>query len=241
MIVIGALAGAVTAIVAIFIPWLPDAASEEAGPIDNVYWVITIICIIIFGVVAGVSLYAVYKFRARPDDEEDGAPIHGHTGLEIFWTAIPTAGVVAITVYSAVVLVDIEDIPPDSRVVEVTAQQFAWSYFYPEADVVSGELVLPIDESVLLSMRSPDVIHAFWVPEWRMKQDVVPGIETKLRITPNQFGEYSVICTELCGLGHSTMRARARVVDRAEFDSWLAEKQAEGPPAVSAAAEEGGE
>ena len=115
MIVIGALAGAVTAIVAIFIPWLPDAASEEAGPIDNLYWVITIICIIIFGVVAGVSLYAVYKFRARPDDEEDGAPIHGHTGLEIFWTAIPTALVVAITVYSAVVLVDIEDIPPDSR------------------------------------------------------------------------------------------------------------------------------
>jgi cytochrome c oxidase subunit 2 len=227
MLGIGLVMGAITAVVAVFIPWMPDAASEEAGRIDRVYWLATIICIAIFALVAGVSVYAVWRFRAPPDDEEDGAPIHGHTGLEVVWTAVPTALVTAITVYSGVVLVQIEDAPPGTRVVHVDAAQFAWSFRYDGEDMpASGELVLPVDQPVRLLMTSNDVIHSFWVPEWRMKQDVVPGIETKLLITPTKLGTYEVICTELCGLGHGTMRARARVVPPEEFDQWLAERAA---------------
>ena len=223
MLVIGVIAGLATAAVAYFIPWLPDAAAEEAGPIDNVYWLATIICIVIFGIVVGVSVYSVFKFRVRPDDEEDGSPIHGHTGLEVFWTAVPTALVTAISVYSGVVLVGNEQADPSRRLVEVTAEQFAWSFHYPEEDITTGELVLPIGQQVELKMTSKDVIHAFWVPEWRLKQDTVPGIFTRLLITPTKEGTFPVICTELCGLGHALMRARARVLDQAGFDAWVAE------------------
>jgi cytochrome c oxidase subunit 2 len=221
MVSIGVLVGAITAVIAYFVPWLPDPAAEEAGPIDNVYWFVTIICIAIFALVAGVSIYSVYKFRAGPDDEEDGSPIHGHTGLEIFWTAVPAALVTAISVYSGVVLTQIEDIPKDHRVVEVVAQQFAWSFHYPDLEITSGELELPIGEPVELRLSSRDVIHSFWVPEWRLKQDAVPGTDTLVRITPNRIGSYPVICTELCGLGHSVMRTQAVVTDRKGFDEWV--------------------
>jgi cytochrome c oxidase subunit 2 len=221
MVCIGVLVGAITAVIAYFVPWLPDQAAEEAGPIDNLYWFVTIICIAIFALVAGVSIYSVFKFRAAPDDEEDGSPIHGHTGLEIVWTAVPAALVTAISVYSGVVLTQIEDIPKDHRVVEVTAQQFAWSFHYPDLEITSGELALPTGEAVELKLTSRDVIHAFWVPEWRLKQDTVPGTETRVRVTPNRIGTYPVICTELCGLGHSVMRARAVVLEPQAFDEWV--------------------
>jgi cytochrome c oxidase subunit 2 len=223
MLAIGVVCGAITAVVAVFIPWMPDASSEEARPIDNVYWLATIISIVIFALVAAVLVYSVIRFRAAPDDEEDGSPIHGNTRLEVVWTAVPTALVTAITVYSGVVLVQNEDKGPATRVVEVSAAQFSWSFGYPEAEATppSGELVLPVGEQVQLRMTSHDVIHSFWVPQWRLKQDVVPGIETTLLITPDRLGTYDVICTELCGLGHSVMRTQARVVPRQEFDSWL--------------------
>jgi cytochrome c oxidase subunit 2 len=222
MCVIGLIAGAITAVVAVFIPWLPESASDEAGGIDNAYWLATIICIVIFAIVAGVSAYAVFKFRARPDDEEDGAPIHGNTRLEVVWTAVPTALVVAITVYSGVVLVQNEDKKADRQVVNVTAAQFAWAFEYAGEDMpASGELVVPVGRQLELKMQSNDVIHSFWVPEWRLKQDVVPGIETTILVTPNTIGEYDVVCTELCGLGHSIMRARARVVSEEDYRAWV--------------------
>ena len=228
MIVIGLLAGILTGGVAYFIPWLPDAASVEAGAIDQVYWFVAIICAVVFALVAGVSIYAAWKFRAPPDDEDDGSPIHGHTGLEIYWTAIPTVLVVAISVFSGVKLAQAENIPDDHRVIRVTAQQFAWRFEYDQPERASGELVLKVDEPVKLLLTSRDVIHSFWVPEFRMKQDAVPGVETTTVITPTKVGTYDVICTELCGLGHATMRARARVLSAADYEAWAAGEDEEG-------------
>ncbi len=222
MIVIGILAGIATGAVAYFIPWLPDAASKEAGEIDAVYWFVAIICGLIFALVAGVSLYAGWKFRAPPDDEDDGSPIHGHTGLEITWTAIPTALVTAMSVFSGIVLYQIEDIPRDHRTIQVTAQQFAWKFTYPDQDDrTEGELVLEEDVPVELLLKSNDVIHSFWVPEFRMKQDALPDGETRTVITPTKVGSYELICTELCGLGHSVMRARARVLSKEDYEAWV--------------------
>jgi cytochrome c oxidase subunit 2 len=189
--------------------------------VDDVYWFVTIICMAIFALVAGVSVYAVWKFRAAPDDEEDGSPIHGHTGLEVVWTAVPAALVTAISIYSGVVLVQVERIPAEHRVIEVTAQQFAWSFTYPESKVTSGQLALPINQPVELKLTAKDVIHSFWVPEWRMKKDAVPGIETDVIVTPTKLGTFTVICTELCGLGHAAMRAQALVLTQAGFERWL--------------------
>src|SRR6187399_2891718 len=118
MVLVGAAVGVALALVAVLIPWLPPADSAEALKIDDVYWFVTIICIVIFALVASVSLYAVWKFRAAPDDTDDGAPIHGHTGLEVVWTAVPAALVTAITIYSGVVLNQIDTVPKDHRVVE---------------------------------------------------------------------------------------------------------------------------
>jgi cytochrome c oxidase subunit 2 len=225
MLLIGVLVGAAVGVVAYFVPWLPTAAAEEAGPIDDVYTFVTIISVVIFALVAAVTIYAGWRFRAGPDDQEDGLPIHGHTGLEIVWTAIPFVLVTAISVYSGIVLTQIEDIPDEHRIVEVTSQQFAWSFHYPESDITSGELVLPVGEPVELKMNARDVIHSFWVPEWRVKQDNVPGVETRLVVTPSLEGTFPVVCTELCGLGHATMRARAVVLDQAGFERWTREQE----------------
>ncbi|MGH3022342.1 MAG: cytochrome c oxidase subunit II [Gaiellaceae bacterium] len=231
MSLVGVAVGLALAAVALFIPWLPDAASEQAGIIDTVYWVVTVICVVIFALVAGVAVYAVWKFRARPDDLDDGSPIHGHTGLEIVWTLIPTVLVTFIAVYSGVALAQAEDLPDDHRTVEVTGEQFAWTFTYPDVELengdplVSGELVLPVDEAVEFLITSKDVIHSFWVPEWRMKQDAVRGVTTRTVVEPTKIGTFEVICTELCGLGHAVMRSQARVLSAADFSAWVEEQR----------------
>ena len=204
--------------------WMPDAASEEAGRIDFVFWFVTIICIVIFAVVAAVMTYAVLKFRRKPDDDTDGPPIHGHTGIEILWTAIPTVLVTAIAIVSAVVLAKNDAAGANPLRVNVTGQQFAWLFTYPQYKKTSAVLRLPIDQSVVLRMTTKDVIHSFWVPQFRQKQDLTPGIHPTLHITPTKIGTYPVICTELCGLGHALMRSRAQVVSQRDFDRWARKK-----------------
>jgi cytochrome c oxidase subunit 2 len=233
LVALGAVFGAAAAAVAVFIPWLPNPASEQADRIDFVFWFVTAICIAIFALVAAVIVYAVFNFRAGPDDDSDGPPVHGHTGLEVAWTAVPAALVTAISIVSAVVLAKNEHVPhasagvaPDPLkplIVDVTAQQFAWMFKYPGfKDATSSTLHLPVGKTVQLHLRALDVIHSFWVPEFGQKQDAVPGLVTKLVITPKRLGTYPVICTELCGLGHALMRSQAEVTTTAKFNQWAA-------------------
>ena len=225
LIVIGVLAGAIASAFALIPNWLPEPASKEAGRIDFVFWFVTGICIFVFSIVAAVSVFAVWKFRAKPDDDSDGAPIHGHTGLEIAWTAVPTLLVTSIAVVSAIVLAKDDAQGANPLRVEVTAQQFFWSYRYPEfGNKESDVLRLPVNRSIVLHLTSKDVIHSFWVPEFRQKQDIVPGIHPTLHITPTKVGTYPVICTELCGLGHALMRSRAIVMTDDAFQKWAAQK-----------------
>ncbi len=224
----GVIAGILASLVAVLVPWLPTSASEEMDRIEFTFWFTTVICIAVFAIVAAVIVYSVLKFRAHPDDDRDGPPIHGHTALEIYWTAIPAVLVTAISVVSAIVLAKNDDAGPNPLRIAVTAQQFAWKFEYPGDDpVTSGTLVLPLKESVKLTLRSLDVIHAFWIPEMGQKSDAVPGVETTLVLTPTRIGSYSLVCAELCGLGHALMRARVRVVERAEYEAFLA-REAEG-------------
>ena len=224
----GVIAGILASLVAVLVPWLPTSASEEMDRIEFTFWFTTVICIAVFAIVAAVIVYSVLKFRAHPDDDRDGPPIHGHTALEIYWTAIPAVLVTAISVVSAIVLAKNDDAGPNPLRIAVTAQQFAWKFEYPGDDpVTSGTLVLPLEESVKLTLRSLDVIHAFWIPEMGQKSDAVPGVETTLVLTPTRIGSYSLVCAELCGLGHALMRARVRVVERAEYEAFLA-REAEG-------------
>jgi cytochrome c oxidase subunit 2 len=245
LVAIGVVCGAGAALVALLIPWLPHAASTQAGRIDFVFWFVTAICIAIFALVAAVIIYSIFKFRARPGEDADGPPIHGNTGLEIAWTAVPAALVTAISIVSAVVLAKNEHIPHASAassdrltplVVKVTAQQFAWSFQYPAfGKLTSATLKLPIDTTTKLQITSLDVTHSFWVPEFSQKMDAVPGSITTLVITPNRAGTFPVICTELCGLGHAVMRSTAQVMTAQKFLSWAKgqQKQLGGSTAVS--------
>lgn len=229
MIAIGLVAAVVTTLVAVLIQWLPDSASEEMDRIAFAYWFTTVISIVIFSVVVGVIVYAVFAFRAQPDDDTDGPPIHGNSTLEVVWTAIPAVLVIAIGVISAVVLSRNADAGENPLTVKVFAQQFAWRFEYPnDGGVRSDELVLPLDRGVQLEMESADVIHSFWIPEMAQKQDLVPGIVTKIVVTPTRTGTFALICTELCGLGHATMRAPVRVVDQAAFAAWLEQRKSDG-------------
>jgi cytochrome c oxidase subunit II len=230
LLALSAVFGAISFVVAYFIPWMPDADSKEAERIHDTYWLATIICLVIISLVGAATVYAVYKFRARPDDEEDGKHIHGHTGLEILWTAIPTVLVILIGVVSAVVLVKNEDLPETYNKINVKGVQFIFSFSYPEidetlgAETFFGELHVPVDEAVELSMTADDVIHSFWVPEWSIHQDLVPGTVQRVIMTPTKEGDYSLICSELCGIGHATMRNRVVVQSRAEYDAWIQEQ-----------------
>jgi cytochrome c oxidase subunit 2 len=225
LIVIGVLAGAVASAVALIPDWLPNSASREAGRIDFVFWFVTGICIFVFSIVAAVTVYAVWKFRVKPDDDSDGPPIHGHTGLEILWTAVPAILVTAIAIVSAIVLAKDDAAGANPLRVNVYAQQFFWSYGYPGyGSKLSSVLRLPVNRSVVLTMHSRDVIHSFWVPEFRQKQDLVPGIHATLHITPDKIGTYPVICTELCGLGHALMRSRVVVMEPNAFEKWAEKK-----------------
>ena len=219
-------AGAVT-LVAVLIKWLPTSASRQMDRITFVYWFTTAICIGIFGVVAGVIVYSVLHFRAQPDDDSDGPPIHGHTGIEIVWTIVPAVLVIAIGVVSAVVLSQNGRAGTNPLHVKVFAQQFAWRFEYPDdKDIKSTELVIPVHRNIRFDLSAADVLHSFWVPEFGQKQDAVPGIKTHIIVTPTRTGSFTLICTELCGLGHATMRAAVRVVSAADFATWVKEQQA---------------
>jgi len=234
MVVIAALAALVATLVAVLIRWLPESASEEMDRITFVYWFATIICIGIFALVAAVIIEAVWAFRVQPDDDTDGPPIHGNTRLEIAWTIVPAILVIAIGVVSAVVLSKNADAGSNPLHVKVFAQQFAWRFEYP-GKVMSDELVMPLHRNVKFEMQSADVIHSLWIPQMGQKQDVVPGITTEIVITPTRTGTFTLICTELCGLGHAVMRAQAFVLSAADYEKWIAAEKAKAAATGSAA------
>jgi cytochrome c oxidase subunit 2 len=218
--VIALVAAVAATAVALFIPWLPVAAGEEADRIHFVYWFTTAICIGVFAVVAAVLGYSIWKFRVEPDDDSDGPPTHGHTQLEIVWTAIPAVLVTAISIVSAIVLAQNSHAGENPLVVKVVAQQFAWTFTYPNGKTY-GYLTLPKDRHTKLDVTANDVIHSFWVPELSQKQDAVPGEHNSLILTPTRTGTFPVICTELCGLGHAVMRSRVEVMNGPAFDKWV--------------------
>jgi cytochrome c oxidase subunit 2 len=176
--------------------------------------------------ILGFILYSVFAFRLKDGDEEDGAHFHSHTVLEVVWTIIPLIVVIVLGIWAAFILGVVTAEEPDEMAVEVAGRQWSWAFSYPDyPDIgVSQELVLPIDRPVRLEMKSDDVLHSFWVPEFRVKQDLLPGTVTILRITPTLIGEYKVRCAEICGLDHANMRSEVSVVSQGDFDSWVADR-----------------
>ena len=216
---------ATAAISAVMLPihWNGQEASTAAPEIDHLLDVMIVLSAFVFSLVMVMLFYALWKFKAQPGDESDGEPIHGNTRLEVAWTLIPTIIVLFGAGYSWKVLDNIEKKADNPLTVQVFSQQFAWSFGYPGKDDAFSEGVLhvPVDRQVQFKMHAQDVIHSFWVPEWRIKKDAVPGITTTATVTPDKVGPYQLICTELCGFGHAAMRAEVVVEPAPEFRKWV--------------------
>src|SRR5437764_717326 len=235
MIGIGLIAVAIGIPVALIIPWFPSEGSRQAGNVRTLYDVLLIASVPIFVVVETVVLFSVWKFRMRPGEEnKDGPPIHGNTRLEVVWTAVPAILIVALCTYAYTVLRSNEDSKKNEIMVHVTERQFAFEFSYTKGGktVTSSALYVPKGQPVVYKLRSVDVIHSFFVPNFSEKLDAVPGITTTLRVTANRIGTYPAECTELCGAGHGLMRAAVRVVAPQAFQTWLSAQKGNEPPPV---------
>ncbi len=200
---------------------LPTLASEEGAYVDQLFSMYGFVIAFFFALIVVIMLYSTVVFRRKDGDDEPGANVHGNSALEIVWTVIPLGIVLFFTGIGAVYLNNTLESEADEMVVNVTAAQWSWRFDYPEYGVSSSELTLPKDRQVLFQFESLDVIHSFWVPEFRLKQDVVPGITTTLRLKPTLAGSYTVRCAELCGLDHDYMLAPVTVLEPSDFDTWV--------------------
>src|SRR3954464_7706739 len=226
MLDIGLIASVIGVAIALAIDWFPTGATTKGHEIDTLYDVLLIVSVPIFVLVMTVAIYSVVKFRARPGDMGDGAPIHGNTRLEVIWVAVPTIIVSILAAYAWIVLNDVEAKQPNEIHVRVIGQQFAWHFQYLDepGKPTMNTLYLPKDQPVKFDIVTRDVIHSFWVPSFRLKTDTVPGLTTHIRVTPNKLGTFDVVCAELCGLGHSTMRQNAHVVSPAAYKTWISKQ-----------------
>jgi cytochrome c oxidase subunit II len=202
---------------------MPVEASAQSIEIDWLFDLEIKMIAFFFALIMVPLGYSLVVFRRKDGDETDAPHIEGHTGLEITWTAVPLVIVIALGIIGADNLRQVRAVDPQAIQVNVFAFQWGWRFEYPQG-FTSNKLYLPVDQQVVLKMQSQDVLHSFWVPEFRIKQDVVPGRVEDYRITPNRIGEYKVRCAEICGASHSYMESPVIVVSQADYDKWVTEQ-----------------
>ncbi len=198
---------------------LPKQATAQAATVDNLFRVHMWLIAFLFALVSVFMVYSFVVFR-RGSHEDEGEHFEGNTTLEVVWTVIPLVLVVVFAFIGVRTLADVTASAPNALAVEVVGQQWAWSFNYPNG-TTNAELVVPVDQPLTLNMTSKDVIHSFWVKEWRIKQDLVPGMTTHINFIPTVTGEYTLACNQVCGLSHTSMYAKVRVVTEQEYTAWL--------------------
>ena len=214
---------------------LPVAAATQAIPIDNLFYLEFGIIAFLFSLIVVMIAYSLVVFRRKKGDTSDAVHIEGNTRLEVAWTVIPLITVLGLGYLGGSALRDTMRPDPKPLEIDVISQQWSWRFDYPVWGIASDVLMLPINKQAVLRLSSNDVIHSFWVPEFRVKQDALPGGEgfvRELRINPDLLGDYKVRCAELCGLRHTYMEAPVKVVSQTDFDAWVKESTAacEGTP-----------
>jgi cytochrome c oxidase subunit 2 len=224
--------------------WLPPVVSTTGPAIDQLFYTILWITGIAF-VLVQVSL-VIFLLAYRRTPQRRATYIHGNTAVEIVWTVIPTIILIVLAVHSQKVWAVVRGTPPPPGLeVEITGEQFAWNVRYqgpdglwdtPDDVTTINQLHLPVNETVLFHLKSKDVIHSFFVPQFRMKQDAVPGLTTRMWVSATRPGEFEVVCAELCGLGHYRMRGFLFIDTPEAYQAWMAEQVAAmaPPPATEA-------
>ena len=227
----------------------PKGITDEAKDIHNLYLLVLALGFLVFLVVEGGLLWILFRYRRKSPDELP-RQTHGSTTLELIWTGIPVLIVVTLFTTSFIVYQDVREDPsdnPEYLTVDVTGFQFQWQFDYALNDLGEGsdpnaegnisiigtaenepELVIPVDEPIEFKLISNDVIHSFYVVDFNYKLDVIPGQDNRFKVTARETGVFHGQCAELCGVNHALMRFTIRVVERAEFDDWVAEQSGGG-------------
>ena len=232
--------------------WLPVPAALEAEPVGDLFSFLVTLGSVIFLGVLGTMLYSIIVYRAAKDDQTDAPAIRGNTKLEITWTIIPILLVIWITVYSYAIYEKMnilghlsivqhhapmdeaayaavpERLSGPSETVEVVAKQWSWTFHYPSHEVTSTELHLPVDQRVKLKLQSADVLHGFYVPNFRIKQDIVPNQTIDLSLTPNRIGKYRLEDSQFSGTYFSVMEADVYVDSAEGYKQWLERMASQG-------------
>jgi cytochrome c oxidase subunit 2 len=195
------------------------------------YWAVGV-----FILVEGALLYAIFRFRGRPDDPEP-AQIHGNTTIEIVWTLIPALILAAIAVPTVKGIFETNATPTGNVLkIEVIGHQWWWEFRYPDARITTAnELHVPVGRTVELLQNSADVVHSFWPPRFAGKRDVFPGRQTRMWFKADSAGLFPGQCAEFCGIQHARMAFQVRASNPAEFDAWIAHMQTLGPKPAAAA------
>jgi cytochrome c oxidase subunit II len=200
--------------------WFPKQSSTIASEIDFAWYVVYYMDVLMFFGLMIPMFYFMYRFRRRTENDKVSSVTHSTT-LEISWTIIPSILVIALFFVGLKGYLMASVAPANAMEIRTTAEMYMWTFTYPNGNTTVNQLVVPKDKPVKLLMSSKDVLHSFFVPEFRVKQDVIPGTYTTLWFEPNAVRETKLFCTEYCGVGHSEMMADVRVMEQKDYDAWL--------------------
>lgn len=199
--------------------FMPPQATQIAKDVDSLYAFLLYASLISFILLIGGMLYFAFKYKRK--EGQKSAYIPHNAFLEFIWSFVPLVIFMVVFVWGAVIYWDMRNPPEDSFEVHVFAKKWAWEFKYKSGKTTFGEMVVPLNRPVKLIMTSEDVLHSFFVPSFRIKQDVIPGRYTSLWFEANKEGDFQIFCTEYCGAGHSMMLAKVKVIPPKEFDQWL--------------------
>ncbi len=205
---------------------LPKEASAQAVNTDQLFNIYIWATAFVFSLIVVILVYALVVFRRKKGETGDGAYFTSNSTLEIAWTLVPLIAVIYLAYIGGQSLSANRRIDPSAMVIKVISGQWYWQFQYPDYGIATTELYMPVGKQVDLQMTSVDVIHGFFVPEFRLKQDLVPGRTIDLRINPTVIGKYTLECSQLCGSNHSYMTATVAVVSQTDFDAWVASQKA---------------
>jgi len=206
----------------------PTAAAEEARIIDSSFTLLLVLGVPVFTFVLAVLIYSLLRFRSHPEASEEGPPVHGRPGVALLWITV-TASLAVYVIFNPGLkgLAELRANQNADLVVRVEGARWFWKATYPDYGITTREIVLPVHRRVRFEVTSVDVVHSFWIPAFRMKIDAVPGMVTRVFVTPTRKGTFKedyhfrLQCAELCGLGHSLMTAPVTVLEQSEFDAWV--------------------
>ena len=208
--------------------WLPENISTFGGRIDTIFYVILAVTGFMFFLVEGAILY--FAIRYRDGKNAKAKYVHGNMKLEIIWSIVPAILLTLLVLKSQQGWTEIKSKFPDAPdlQIEVTAQQFAWNVKYLDSNVTTlNQLHIPVGKKILVKLTSKDVIHSFFVPQFRLKQDAVPGTMINVWFQATKTGNYELVCAEFCGLAHYRMKGYLTIEEPEKFNMWLAQAKQE--------------